>query len=213
MLSGWSWLSITSSSISSPPHGRLLSFQLLTSTLPGEHQGWEFIKSFLEVSAAFVNKSLLAGLLNFSLTSCSFCIWKISSYLTSSIFFSYSKLSFVVIFYIVLSLVLWSSDPSVIIRSDASTHPNLCEAVIGVWIFLTVQKIKRSVSYPLKYVVIYNSKVQSNFWVETWMHSVVNGVYPSHTNYNSTSRVLSKRAFGWCFWSQENKNFTPEETN
>lgn len=151
VLSGWPWLSITSSIISSPLHGRFLSVQLLSSTLPGEHQGWEFIKSFWEASAAFVNKLLLAGLLNFSLTSRSFCIWKISTYLTSSsVFLSYSKRSFVVIFYIVLSLVLWSSDPSAIIRSDASTHPHLCEAVIGLGIFLTVQKIKRSVSYPLK---------------------------------------------------------------
>lgn len=48
------------------------------------------------------------------------------------------QLSFAVFSYIVLSFVLWSSDPFVI-TSDASTHPNLCEAVTGAWIFTMVQ--------------------------------------------------------------------------
>ena len=79
------WLlevSVISSCISSPPRGRFLSFWHLTSTLPGEHRGWEFVKTPWETAAAFVSKFLLEAPLNFSVTSCSFCAWKISSSFT-----------------------------------------------------------------------------------------------------------------------------------
>lgn len=101
MLLSWLWqesqahhflahpgLSFMSSSVFSPPPGRFLSCWLLSSTLPGEHQGWEFIKS-LDVAAACVNEVLLEALLNFLATFCSFCTWKTASYLTSSAIFSY----------------------------------------------------------------------------------------------------------------------------
>lgn len=105
---GWSWVSKISSSISSPPRGRFLSRWCLTSTLPGEHWGWELIKS---------EKCLLLLSINCFLKSCWIFQWplvplvpeKISSFLTFSSVFS--PFSFAAFSYVALSLALWSSDP------------------------------------------------------------------------------------------------------
>lgn len=126
LLSGWCWVNMISSSISSPPPGTFLSLWCLTSTFPGGHWGWEFIKSLQEMSAPFVNKLLFEALLNFSATSHSFCAWKISSSLTFSAIF-FSPFSFAL--QSSPASCLWSSDPPFVITSDVSTHPNPSAAV------------------------------------------------------------------------------------
>lgn len=130
---GWSCVSKISSSISSPPRSRFLSRWCLTSTLPGEHWGWELIKS---------EKCLLLLSINCFLKSCWIFQWplvplvpeKISSFLTfSSVFSPFSfalqpspTLHSVLLFDLLILFV---------IASDAFTHPNLPKVLLEGWIW------------------------------------------------------------------------------
>lgn len=158
----WSWLSITSlklSSWSAGRHHRLITFWLIL----GERDFLQHVLSSLWQVSIFLASDLHLARWALRLrihqiplrNVCCFCqyiaSWSPAEFFSDLLFllclknfkffnffcnFPFSlQLCFAVFSYIVLSIVLWSSDASFVITSDASTHPNLSEAVLGGWIW------------------------------------------------------------------------------